>query len=120
NTIDKLVLYDTDMINKMRPVLTKILADIFLKEHMRRVQAVTLVIDFAGTFFIIKPAFDLGVVPYILGFLSAVFAAGAYTVLRVLGDKEQFYTVVFYLSFFTSVIFLAYVVIFYETMIVKQ
>src|SRR5699024_4859410 len=54
------------------------------------------------------------------GFLSAVFAAGAYTVLRVLGDKEQFYTVVFYFSFFTTVILLPYVVLFYEPMSVKQ
>src|SRR5699024_12264019 len=86
----------------------------------RRFQAVAIVIAFAGTFFIIKPAFDLEVVPYILGFLSAVFAAGAYTVLRVLGDKEQFYTVVFYFSFFTTVILLSYVVLFYETMSVNQ
>src|SRR5699024_12630630 len=50
----------------------------------------------------------------------AVFAAGAYTVLRVLGDKEQFYTVVFYFSFFTTVILLPYVVLFYEPMSVKQ
>src|SRR5699024_11343558 len=78
-------------------------SDLFLKEHVRRFQAIAIVIAFAGTFFIIKPAFDLEVVPYILGFLSAVFAAGAYTVLRVLGDKEQFYTVVFYFSFFTTV-----------------
>src|SRR5699024_5453040 len=47
-------------------------------------------------------------------------AAGAYTVLRVLGDKEQFYTVVFYFSFFTMVVLLPYVVLFYEPMSLKQ
>src|SRR5699024_9594409 len=49
-----------------------------------------------------------------------VFAAGAYTVLRVLGDKEQFYTVVFYFSFFTTVILLPYDVLFYKPMSLKQ
>src|SRR5699024_12524134 len=98
---------------------TLIYVSIFLKEHVRRFQSVGIEIAFVGMFFIIKPAFDLEVVPYILGFLSAVFAAGAYTVLRVLGDKEQFYTVVFYFSFFTTVILLPYVVLFYEPMSVK-
>src|SRR5699024_11830339 len=54
------------------------------------------------------------------GFFVVVFAAGAYTVLGVIEDKEQFYTVVFYFSFFTTVILRPYVVLFYETMSVKQ
>lgn len=118
--IDHLVLSDADMLNKMSPFLTMIFAAIFLKEYVKRFQAVSIMIAFAGTFFIIKPAFDLNVVPYLAGLLSAVFAAGAYTVLRVLGNKEQFYTIVFYFSFFTTVILLPFVVLTYEPMSVEQ
>ncbi|AIF43081.1 DMT family transporter [Virgibacillus sp. SK37] len=118
--IDHLVLSDADMLNKMSPFLTIIFAAIFLKEHVRRFQIVAILIAFAGTLFIIKPEFDLETIPYMAGFLSAVFAAGAYTVLRVLGSKEQFYTVVFYFSFFTTMILLPFVIIFYEPMTIKQ
>src|SRR5699024_11711141 len=87
--IDQLVLSDADMLNKMSPFLTIIFAAIFLKEHVRRFQMISIMIAFAGTLFIIKPAFNVDTVPYLMGILSAVFAAGAYTVLRVLGNREQ-------------------------------
>ncbi len=118
--IDHLVLSDADMLNKMSPFLTIIFAALFLKEKTRLFQVISIIIAFAGTLFIIKPTFSSEIIPYIAGFLSAVFAAGAYTVLRVLGRKEQFYTVVFYFSFFTTVILLPFVIAFYEPMSWQQ
>ncbi len=118
--IDHLVLSDADMLNKMSPFITIIFAAIILKEYVMRFQIVSIIIAFAGTLFIIKPVFDLETVPYVAGIFSAVFAGGAYTVLRVLGNKEQFYTVVFYFSIFTSAILLPFVIIFYEPMSTQQ
>jgi drug/metabolite transporter (DMT)-like permease len=118
--IDHLVLSDADMLNKLSPFLTIIFASIFLKEKARLFQITAIIIAFIGTMFIIKPAFSYETIPYIAGLLSAVFAAGAYTVLRVLGTKEKFYTVVFYFSFFTTMILLPFVLAFYEPMSVKQ
>lgn len=114
--IDHLVLSDADMLNKMSPFITIIFAAIFLKEYVMKFQVISIIIAFAGTLLIIKPVFDLDTVPYIAGILSAFFAGGAYTVLRVLGNKEQFYTVVFYFSTFTTVITLPFVILFYEPM----
>lgn len=118
--IDHLVLSDADMLNKMSPFITIILAAIFLKEYVMRFQVVAVIIAFLGTLFIIKPVFSLDTVPYVAGILSAVFAGGAYTVLRVLGNKEQFYTVVFYFSAFSTVILLPFVIFFYEPMTAQQ
>ncbi|CEI81806.1 MULTISPECIES: DMT family transporter [Oceanobacillus] len=114
--IDHLVLSDADMLNKMSPFITIIFAAVFLKEYVMRFQVVSVIIAFLGTLFIIKPVFNLDMVPYAAGILSAVFAGGAYTVLRVLGNKEQFYTVVFYFSFFSTVILLPPVILFYQPM----
>ncbi|MEL3972742.1 DMT family transporter [Rossellomorea oryzaecorticis] len=118
--IDHLVLSDADMLNKLSPFLTIIFASLFLKERARMFQITAIIIAFIGTLFIIKPAFSYETIPYIAGLLSAVFAAGAYTVLRVLGTKEKFYTVVFYFSFFTTMILLPFLFAFYEPMSVKQ
>src|SRR5699024_12056057 len=99
---------------------TIIFAAIFLKEYVMRFQVISVIIAFLGTLFVIKPAFDLETIPYLAGISSAVFAGGAYTVLRVLCNKEKFYTVVFYFSTFTTVILLPFVIFFYEPMSGKQ
>ncbi|WP_347551934.1 DMT family transporter [Pseudalkalibacillus hwajinpoensis] len=118
--IDNLVLSDADMLNKLSPFLLIIFSAIFLKERARSFQLTAIAIAFVGTLLIIKPQFSVETVPYISGLLSAIFAAGAYTVLRVLGSREKFYTVVFYFSFFSTVVLLPFVIIFYEPMEMRQ
>ncbi|WP_079480753.1 DMT family transporter [Halobacillus salinus] len=118
--IDNLVLSDADMLNKLSPFLLIIFSAIFLKEKARLYQIISIIIAFLGTLLIIKPAFSIEFVPYLAGVGSAVFAAGAYTLLRVLGDKEKFYTIVFYFSFFTTVTLLPFTIAFYEPMSTVQ
>lgn len=118
--IDHLVLSDAEMLNKMSPFLTIIFAAIFLKERVQRFQIISILIAFIGALFIIKPVFNVQIIPYLAGMLSAVFAAAAYTALRALGEREQFYTIVFYFSTFTTVLLLPFVIYFYEPMSMKQ
>ncbi|WJY26253.1 DMT family transporter [Sporosarcina trichiuri] len=118
--IDHLVLADADMLNKMSPFFTIVFAAVFLKEHVKPFQVYSILVAFLGTLFIIKPSFSLDIVPYAAGILSAVFAGAAYTVLRALGSREQFYTVVFYFSGFTTVVLLPFVLWTYEPMSLQQ
>ncbi|WP_347861272.1 DMT family transporter [Salimicrobium sp. PL1-032A] len=118
--IDNLVLSDAEMLNKLSPFILIIFSAIFLKEHARKYQVISILIAFIGTLFIIQPEFSVDIIPYIVGVLGAVFAAGAYTMLRVLGNKEKHYTVVFYFSFFTTVLLLPFTIIFYEPMSLTQ
>jgi drug/metabolite transporter (DMT)-like permease len=118
--IDNLVLSDADMLNKLSPFLLIIFSAIFLKEKAQLYQIIAIIIAFIGTLGIIKPTFTLELIPYLAGIFSAVFAAGAYTLLRVLGNREKFYTVVFYFSFFTTVTLLPFTIAFYEPMTLKQ
>lgn len=118
--IDHLVLSDADMLNKLSPFLVIIFSAIFLKETVQRFQIATIVIAFIGMLFIIKPSFSVDFMPYLVGVMSAVFAAAAYTLLRVLGNREKFYTVVFYFSFFSTVVLLPFLIIFYEPMTTQQ
>ncbi len=118
--IDHLVLSDADMLNKMSPFLVIIFSAIFLKERVLPFQMVTIVMAFIGMLFIIKPSFSADFVPYLVGVLSAIFAAAAYTFLRVLGNREKFYTVVFYFSFFSTIVLLPFLIWLYEPMTGKQ
>ncbi|GAB3066007.1 DMT family transporter [Salinicoccus sesuvii] len=118
--IDRMVLSDADILNKLSPFFTIILCAIFLKEYIRRYQMIAIIIAFIGAIFIIKPSFSSETFYALVGVLGALFAAGAYTVLRVLGSREKFYTVVFYFSFFSSVVLLPLFIWQYEPMTMAQ
>lgn len=119
-TIDRMVLSDADILNKLSPFFTIILCAIFLKEHIRRFQMISIIIALIGAIFIIKPSFSSDTYFALLGVLGAIFAAGAYTVLRLLGSREKFYTVVFYFSFFSTVALVPFMIFQYEPMTANQ
>lgn len=118
--IDKLVLSDANMLNKLSPFFVIIFSAMFLKEKIKSNQAIAVVIAFIGALFIIKPTLNFEIIPYISGILGAIFAAAAYTCLRVLGGKEKFYTVVFFFSLFSTVSILPFAVIGYKQMNIIQ
>jgi len=118
--IDQLVLSDADMLNKLSPFLLIVFSSLFLKEKARPFQIITIIIAFLGSLFIIKPSFSVETTAYLIGLMSSVFSAIAYTFLRILGEKEKYYTIVFYFSFFSIIILTPFLIIFYKPMTLKQ
>lgn len=118
--IDRLVLSDANMLNKLSPFFVIIFCAIFLKERIKLNQAIAVIVAFIGVLFIIKPTLNFTIIPYIAGILGAIFAAAAYTCLRVVGGKEKFYTVVFFFSLFSTVSILPFVIITYKSMNIIQ
>lgn len=118
--IDRMVLSDAEILNKLSPFFTILLCAIFLKEYIRRFQMISIIVALAGAVFIIKPSMSSDTMYALLGILGAILAAGAYTVLRVLGSREKFYTVVFYFSGFSTVALLPFFIFQYESMTFEQ
>ena len=118
--IDKLILSDANMLNKLSPFFVIIFSALFIGEKINSKQIISIVIAFIGTLFIIKPTFNLDIFPFIIGILGAIFAAGAYTCLRVLGNKEKHYTVVFYFSLFSLIVIFPIMLAVYKTMTMLQ
>ncbi|MGL4772398.1 MAG: DMT family transporter [Clostridium sp.] len=114
--IDHLVLSDANMLNKLSPFFVIIFCAIFLKETLNLRQVISIVIAFIGALFIIKPSFNFDMVPALAGIFSAIFAAAAYTCLRVLGNKEKYYTVVFYFSAFSTIVIFPFMMANYKPM----
>ncbi len=101
--IDHLILSDANMLNKLSPFFVILFCAIFLKEKLQVMHIAIITVGFLGSLLIIKPAFNLDILPYIIGLLSAIFAGAAYTCVRAIGNREKHYTVVFYFSFFSVV-----------------
>ena len=108
--IDHLLLADAAMLAKLSPFFVAVFATVFLGEALQRRVVIALLLGFAGGLLVIKPQFDLHVLPALAGVGSAVFAGGAYVLLRYLRDREPPETVVFYFSLVTVVGMLPFVV----------
>jgi len=119
-SISELVLSDANMINKLSTFFLIGFSAIFLKESIKRYQIIAIIVAFIGTLFIIKPVFDVEIIPYLAAVFAAIFAGAAYTTLRYLGNKVEYYKVVFFFSSFSSVVLLPFVLFNYEAMDTKQ
>lgn len=119
-SIDKLVLSDANMLNKLSPFFVIIFSALFLKEKINIKQGLAIIVAFIGALFIIKPQFNFDIIPSLIGVLGAICAAAAYTCLRALGGKEKYYTIVFYFSFFSTIAILPFMLIVYKDMSMLQ
>lgn len=114
--IDHLILSDANMLNKLSPFFVVIFSALFLKEKINFKQSLSLLIAFSGVLFIIKPRFDFSILPALIGVLGGICAAGAYTTLRILGQKEKHYTIVFYFSLFSTIVIAPFMIATYVPM----
>lgn len=101
--LERLALGDAVILNKLSPIFVIIFAIIFLKEPYHKGQVWVIVIGVIGALLIIKPSFDLSVVPAIYALLSAVSAGAAYAVIRRLTKYDKPTVIVFYFCLFSSV-----------------
>jgi drug/metabolite transporter (DMT)-like permease len=107
--IDHLYLADAVMIGKLSPFFVAVFAAAFIGERLDRRVILALILGFGGGLLVIKPRFDLEVLPSLVGVASAIFAGGAYVLLRFLRDREEPETIVFHFSLLTLVLLLPFV-----------
>lgn len=119
-SIDKLVLSDANMLNKLSPFFVIVFSGLFLKERINIKQILAIIIAFIGALFIIKPSFNLDIIPAVIGTLGGIAAAAAYTCVRALSGKEKPDTIVFYFSFFSSLITFPLMLYYYKPMEIIQ
>ena len=102
--IDHLTLADATMLNKLSPFFVFVLAAVFLREPMDRRTGLALVAAFSGAILVIKPTFDLSILPALGGAGSGLCAASAYTLLRSLKGREPAHRIVFVFSLVSTVV----------------
>ena len=114
--ISKLSLADSSMLNKLSPFFITFFAIIFLKEKFTPIKGISMVVVFIGALLVIKPQWNLSVIPALAGFISAALAGSAYTIVRFLKDRENPSTIVFYFSFISVVGTIPFVLMNYKPM----
>lgn len=120
--IDKLVLADASMLNKMSPFFAILFSYLLLKEKIDWVQAISVAGAFVGSLFIIKPSFhNVELIPALAGFAGGMAAGAAYTFVRILGQKgEKGPFIVFFFSSFSCITTLPFLIFQYHAMSLTQ
>ena len=108
--VNNMYLADASMLNKLNPFFVTLLAAIFLKEKLSRLQFPALIIAFLASLLIIKPRFDLEILPSLAAVGSALFSAAAHVSVRFLNSRERPATIVFYFAFVSTLLILPFVI----------
>ncbi len=118
--IDHLILSDSNILFRLSTFFLLLFSWLFLGEKISINQLITIVVAFLGVLFIVKPQMDVQFTPYLIALLGALLAASAYTVVRVLGQKEQPLVVVFIFATFTSIILTPIAILNFHPMTLQQ
>ena len=97
--VDRLVIGDASILNKMSPFFAVVFAFLFVREKPRLYQWLILAGAVAGAVFVIKPSFaNADFLPAMVGFLGGVAAGAAYGCVRKLGmiGENKAYIVFFF------------------------
>ena len=94
---------DVTILSKLSPFLITLLAFVFLKEKIAKIQIPALLIAFSGAFLVANPAFHSNVFPLFLAFLCAIFSSITYTLLAYFKDKVNALTVIMHFSTFSTI-----------------
>ena len=110
--IDHIALADASILNKMSPFFVIIFSFIFLRERLTLLQGSAVLIAFVGTLFILKPSFqNIELFPSAVGLMGGMCAGFAYTMVRILGKREENRSlIVFFFSAFSCIVMLPYLI----------
>lgn len=103
--IDRLVLADASILNKMSPFFAIVFSVLLLKEKVTPFQISVVTIAFAGSMLVIKPSFNNAeMFPALMGLLGGIGAGAAYAFVRKCGEKGvKGPFIVFFFSLFSCV-----------------
>lgn len=120
--IDRLVLADANMLNKLSPFFAIIFSIFLLKERPTFIQIFGVLAAFVGSLFIIKPSMGgYAVFPAAVGALGGMSAGLAYTFVRFLGRKgENSFRIIFFFSAFSCLVCIPFMVMNFEPFTFKS
>jgi len=120
--IDRLVLADANILNKMSPFFAVLASALFLREKTKPYQYAAVITALVGAAFIIKPTFsNAALFPALMGLLGGLGAGLAYTTVRYLGQRGvRGPVIVFFFSAFSSLVCLPLMLADYVPMTLYQ
>lgn len=120
--VDHLPLANASILNKMAPFMVLIFSYFILKEKLKPIHFLIILIAFTGCFFVVKPSPDnMDLVGSLSGLIGGISAGLAYTLVRLAGLRgEKGATIVLFFSAFSCLSVLPYIAFNYHPMSLNQ
>lgn len=120
--IDRLLLANASMLQKMAPFFAILFSAIILREKPKLLQICCVMAAFIGSMFIVKPSIQGVNVAALVGLLGGMMGGLAYTMVRLLTNVHHVKgpTVIFYFSLLSTVVTLVPTLFNYQPMTGKQ
>ena len=120
--VDRLVLSDAAILNKMSPFFAVIFSIILLKEKIKLIPLLAICGAFAGAVLIVKPGFDFSaMLPTLAGFTGGMGAGLAYSCVRKLSTmKCSGKIIVLFFSAFSTLLSVPYLLFYWEPLSAYQ
>lgn len=120
--IDRIVLSDAAILNKMAPFFAILFSFILMKEKIKPVPLIAITIAFLGAMLIVKPSFDFTkTLPTLAGFIGGMGAGFAYACVRKLSTlKCNSKIVVLFFSCFSMMLSIPYMITSFNPMTFEQ
>ncbi len=120
--LDRLVLSDAAILNKMSPFFSILFSFFLLKEKIKKVPLIAIIVAFFAAMLVVKPSFNFSqCLPTLAGFAGGIGAGFAYACVRKLsklGCKGK--VIVLFFSGFSMLLSLPYMIFNYNPMTFKQ
>ena len=116
--VDRLVLSDAAILNKMAPFFAIVFSFVLLKEKIKPVPLIAIIVAFLGSILIVKPSFDFQqMLPTLAGFAGGVGAGFAYACVRKLSSlKCNGKIIILFFSIFSMILSLPYMILNFNPM----
>ncbi|MBQ5337140.1 MAG: DMT family transporter, partial [Oscillospiraceae bacterium] len=115
--VDHMDISDASMLNKLSPFFAVVFSALLLKEKANKYEWGAVIAAFTGMLFVVRPSFDIKVIPALAGVAGGLGAGIAYTFVRKLGTRgENSMIVVAFFSGFTTLLLLPNMLFNYKPM----
>jgi len=120
--IDRILLSDAAILNKMAPFFTIIFCYIILKEKIKPLPLICIIIAFLGSILIVKPSFNFTkMLPTLAAFMGGVGAGLAYASIRKLSYLKCNGTIIIlFFSAFSMMLSVPYLITSFNPMTLQQ
>lgn len=120
--IDRIVLADAAILNKMAPFFTLLFSFLIMRERIEPLPLVFIIVAFAGAILVIKPSFDIvQMLPTLAAFAGGVGAGLAYASIRKLSYlKCNGKIIILFFSAFSMLCSVPYMIMHFNPMTLQQ
>lgn len=120
--IDRIVLADAAILNKMAPFFAIVFSFVLIKEKIKPIPLLCIIVAFLGSILIVKPSFDFSkMLPTFVAFIGGMGAGFAYACVRKLSSlKCNGKIIILFFSAFSMLLCVPYLIFHFDPMTLQQ